>query len=332
MADILTTSTLMGSVAVTCVIGGAGFIGRAVVDELLQQGRRVVVVGREATPAPALPAGVEYVANPTGNDDELLRRVLSKVNEVIDLAYATVPKTSFQDPVHDILVNLPTAVRLFELAASLPIRKFVWISSGGTVYGRTKAPFLTEEHLTEPISPYGITKLAIEKYAHMYFESQGLPVVCVRPSNAFGEGQRTYSGQGFIATAIASILDGRELSLYGEEGTVRDYLYVQDVARGIVASLINGQPGQVYNLGSGHGLTNRQVLDALAPLAASTGHAIKLRVLPVRPFDVPLNVLNSEKLTAHTQWHPQLDFAEGLARTWAWYAAHYQTAAARTTV
>ena len=330
MSDNLTNSPLKDSAAVTCVIGGAGFIGRAVVDELLRQGRRVVVVGRETTPAPPLPTGVEYVANSTGNDDELLCEVLCRVNEVIDLAYATVPKTSFQDPVHDIMVNLPTAVRLFELAASLSIRKFVWISSGGTVYGRTKEPFLTEEHRTEPISPYGITKLAIEKFAHMYFESQGLPVVCVRPSNAFGEGQRTYSGQGFIATAIASILDGRELILYGEEGTVRDYLYVQDVARGIVAALTNGQPGQVYNLGSGNGLTNRQVLDALAPLAAATGHAVRLQVLPVRPFDVPLNVLNSEKLTAHTRWQPQLGFAEGLARTWSWYAKHYQPANART--
>lgn len=324
------TKSSAGHPLITCVIGGAGFIGRAVVDELLMHGRQVVVVGREAMPSPALPVGVAYVANPTGNDDDLLRIVLSKVDEIIDLAYATVPQTSFQDPVHDILVNLPTAVRLFEMAAKLPIRKFVWISSGGTVYGRTSAPFLTEEHLTEPISPYGITKLAIEKYAHMYYESQGLPIVCVRPSNAFGEGQRTYSGQGFIATAIASILDGRELSLYGEQGTVRDYLHVQDVARGIVAALNYGQPGQVYNLGSGSGLTNRQVLDALEPLVAATNYTVRLRIQPMRPFDVPLNVLNSEKLTNHTQWRPQIDFAEGIARTWTWYVRYYQPAAAPT--
>ena len=324
------TKSSAGHPLITCVIGGAGFIGRAVVDELLMHGRQVVVVGREAMPSPALPVGVAYVANPTGNDDDLLRIVLSKVDEIIDLAYATVPQTSFQDPVHDILVNLPTAVRLFEMAAKLPIRKFVWISSGGTVYGRTSAPFLTEEHLTEPISPYGITKLAIEKYAHMYYESQGLPIVCVRPSNAFGEGQRTYSGQGFIATAIASILDGRELSLYGEQGTVRDYLHVQDVARGIVAALNYGQPGQVYNLGSGSGLTNRQVLDALEPLVAATNYTVRLRIQPMRPFDVPLNVLNIEKLTNHTQWRPQIDFAEGIARTWTWYVRYYQPAAAPT--
>jgi len=131
-------------------------------------------------------------------------------------------------------VNLPKAVRLFELASTLPLKKFVWISSGGTVYGRTSTGLIPETRPTLPLSPYGITKLAIEKYAHIYFESKGLPIVCVRPANAFGEGQRTYSGQGFIATAIASVLDGRELTLFGEQGTIRDYLHVADVATGIV--------------------------------------------------------------------------------------------------
>ncbi len=304
----------------TAVIGGAGFIGRAVVDELLTQGRRVVVIGREKTPLPALPIGVRYVRSPANDGSAALKQALQEVDEVVDLAYATVPGTSFQDPVNDILVNLPEAVRLFELAATLPLKKFVWISSGGTVYGRTTAEQIPETHPTLPLSPYGITKLAIEKYAHIYFESKGLPIVCVRPSNAFGEGQRTYSGQGFIATAIASVLDGRELTLFGEQGTIRDYLHVADVAAGIVAVLLHGQPGEVYNLGSSQGLTNRQVLDYLAPLATETGHSVQINVLPPRPFDVPANVLDCTKLRTETGWQPRLTFVQALARTWAWYA------------
>ncbi len=309
----------------TAVIGGAGFIGRAVVDSLLAQNRRVVVIGRETEPLPALPAGVHYVCSPADDNGAVLRAALSTgVDEVIDLAYATVPGTSFQDPVNDILLNLPEAVRLFELASTLPLRKFVWISSGGTVYGRTSTDLISETHPTLPLSPYGITKLAIEKYAHMYFESKGLPIVCVRPANAFGEGQRTYSGQGFIATAIASILDGRELTLFGEQGSIRDYLHVADVAAGIVAALLHGQPGEVYNLGSSEGLSNRQVLDALAPLAAETGHPIRINVLPPRPFDVPANVLDCTKLRTEANWQPRLTFAEAIAQTWAWYAQQRQ--------
>lgn len=311
----------------TGIIGGAGFIGRAVVAELLALGRQVVVLGREPAPVPPLPTGVRYVHSPADDGGATLKQALSEVDEIIDLAYATVPGTSFQDPVNDILVNLPEAVRLFELAATLPLKKFVWISSGGTVYGRTTAALIAETHPTLPLSPYGITKLAIEKYAHMYFESKGLPIVCVRPANAFGEGQRTYSGQGFIATAMASTLDGRELTLFGEQGTIRDYLHVTDVAAGIVAALLHGRPGEVYNLGSSQGLTNRQVLDYLSPLAAETGHAVRISVQPPRPFDVPANVLDCTKLRAETGWQPRLTFAQALAQTWAWYARQPRQAA-----
>jgi len=310
----------------TAVIGGAGFIGRAVVSELVANGRQVLVLGRESEPLPPLPPGVKYLCNLANEESAILRQALQGVDEVIDLAYATVPGTSFQDPVNDILVNLPEAVRLFELAATLPLKKFVWISSGGTVYGRTTASQISEAHPTLPLSPYGITKLAIEKYAHMYFESKGLPIVCVRPANAFGEGQRTYSGQGFIATAVASILDGRALTLFGEQGTIRDYLHVADVAAGIVAALLHGRAGEVYNLGSSQGLTNRQVLNYLAPLAAATGHAVQINVLPPRPFDVPANVLDCTKLRTETGWQPRLTFAQALAQTWAWYARQHQAA------
>ncbi|WP_210519758.1 NAD-dependent epimerase/dehydratase family protein [Hymenobacter terricola] len=302
---------------ITCVIGGAGFIGRAVVEALLAQGRHVLVLGRREIPQEELPVGVEYIVN--DGSDQLLRQVFHRANEVVDLAYATIPQTSFQDPVHDILINVPATVRLFELAAEASLRKFIWISSGGTVYGRSTAASQDEEHSTNPISPYGITKLAIEKYAHLFYETRNLPIVCVRPSNAFGEGQRAYSGQGFIATAIASILDGKQLSLFGENGTVRDYLHVQDMAEGIVAALVQGHPGEVYNVGSGQGLNNRQVLDALAPLAAATGAEVRVQTLPERQFDVPVNVLDSQKLTAHTGWQPTIGFSAALLRTWQWY-------------
>lgn len=301
----------------TCVIGGSGFIGRAVVAELLARGRKVVVVGRQTQPSISFPSAVRYV---TTSSENALWQALKSSQEVIDLAYATVPQTSFQDPINDIVVNLPEAVRLFDMVASLPIRKFVWVSSGGTVYGRTNAPLIAETHPTQPLSPYGITKLAIEKYAHMYFESRNLPIVCVRPSNAFGEGQRAYSGQGFIATAIASILDGRELTLFGPNGTIRDYLHVTDMAAGIVAALLHGRPGEVYNIGSSQGLTNRQVLDQLAPLAAHIGLEVRVQVLPVRSFDVPANVLQNSKISAETGWQQQLSFTQALAQTWTWYA------------
>lgn len=307
----------------TCVIGGAGFIGRFVVEELLRRGDRyVVVVGREDD-APHLPAQVRYVQHPPDTTTELLAQTLSAVDEVIDLAYATVPQTSFQNPVNDILVNLPEAVRLFEQAAKLTLRKFLWISSGGTVYGPAQNVPLAEDHPTNPISPYGITKLAIEKYAHMYFHFSKLPIVCVRPANAFGPGQRVYAGQGFVGTAIASLLDGRTIDIFGEGDTIRDYLHVQDMATGIVAALVDGRPGEVYNLGSGEGHSNRHVVDILLPLARTQGLTPEIRILPERPFDVKSNVLDISKLHAHTCWQPAYSFSRSLQQTWDWYVKNY---------
>ena len=306
---------------VTCVIGGSGFIGRALVAALTASGRQVIVVGRNDSSL-WLPSGVRYLQKHANAGLDIVREAMLSASEVIDLAYSTSPGTSFQDPVNDILVNVPETVRLLALASTMPhLRKFVWISSGGTVYGRTSAAPICEDHSTLPLSPYGITKLALEKYAHMYFDMYQLPVVCVRPANAYGEGQLAYAPQGFIATAIASILDQRELFLYGEHGTIRDYLHVTDMAAGIVAALETGVPGEVYNLGSGQGLTNRQVLELITPWATAASRTPTVRVLPVRPFDVPANVLDCSKLRAISGWQPQLSMADGLARTWAWYAA-----------
>lgn len=304
----------------TCVIGGAGFIGRAVVAALVASGRQVIVVGRRAAPQGLL-SGVRYLQHTSESEVDVLEKALLASTEVIDLAYSTSPGTSFQDPVNDILANVPETVSLFKLAASMShLRKFVWISSGGTVYGRTPTYAVSETHPTLPLSPYGITKLALEKYAHLYFETAKLPIVCVRPANAYGEGQRPYSGQGFIATAIASILEGKELTLFGENGTVRDYLHVTDMATGILAALDVGQPGEVYNVGSSQGLNNREILELLEPLAANSGHNIKVQMLPARLFDVPVNILDCCKLRAISKWQPTLSITEGLAQTWNWYA------------
>jgi UDP-glucose 4-epimerase len=303
-----------------CVIGGTGFIGFHVVNALLNQGRMVRVVGRNESPARQLPSSVEYFPGDFG-DTRFLEHVLEGVDEIIDLAYATVPKTSFENPVQDILLNLPPYVNLLELASRRGIQKIVVVSSGGVIYGHADYIPIDEKHALNPISPYGITKLAIEKYAFMFQVTHGLPVVCVRPGNAYGELQLPFAGQGFIATAIASILSGRELVLYGQSGTIRDYIHVEDVASGIVAALLHGKSGDVYNVGSGVGRSNRDVLDALLPYAQAENLTINISSQPLRTFDVPVNVLNSLKLQSDTNWLATIPFEEGIKRVWNWFLA-----------
>jgi UDP-glucose 4-epimerase len=303
----------------TLVIGGAGYIGAHLVPQLIATGRRVTVLGRSAIPRYGLPEGAEYVSGDFAEQD-LISQFLDTHQEVIHLAYATVPNTSFENPLTDLLQNLPPTVQLFSEAAERGV-KLVLVSSGGTVYGEAGKLPIIETHPTKPISPYGVTKLTLENYAHLYAATHGLKYVCVRPANAYGAGQRPFAGQGFIATAMASAMRGVPIKVFGQRGTIRDYLYISDLASGIVNALLKGHLSETYNLGSGIGLSNLDVIEAFESLISGIGYKVRVENLPERAFDVRVNVLDSTKLEIDTGWKPNIDFAEGLRLTFDWLRA-----------
>jgi UDP-glucose 4-epimerase len=296
------------------VIGGAGFVGTQVTRILVRSGRDVLVLGRSARPS-RLPQVIAYQQGDYG-DTHILKLVLAEADEVIDLAYATAPQTSFADPVFDIVSNLPATVSLLQEAVSAGVSKVILVSSGGTVYGVPQMLPISEDHPTKPISPYGITKLAVENYAWMYRALFDLPAIVVRPANAYGEGQRQLSGQGFVAAAMQRIKQGDDVEVYGAQGTIRDYIHVSDVAAGIVAALEKGQPGTAYNVGTGEGRSNLDVLRMIEPLAAKAGLKVGTRFLPARRFDVPVNILDSARLRAISGWRPAVPLEQGIARLW----------------
>lgn len=300
----------------TLVIGGAGYIGSHLVPQLIAKGRRVTVLGRAAAPRYDIPVGVDYVVGDFAQS-ELIRRLLDAHQEVIHLAYASVPNTSFDNPLADLLQNLPSTVQLFSEAADKGV-KLVLVSSGGTVYGEAVDLPISERHPTKPISPYGVTKLTLENYAYLYAATHGLRFVCVRPANAYGVGQRPFVGQGFIATAMASVMRGIPIKIFGQNGTIRDYLHVSDIATGIVSALEHGHLSETYNLGSGVGLSNLEVIEAFSPLMQKFGLVVQVENLPERPFDVKVNVLDSKKLQEHTGWKHAVNFIDGLRLTQEW--------------
>jgi UDP-glucose 4-epimerase len=300
----------------TLVIGGAGYIGAHLVPMLIASGRRVTVLGRSAAPQYKLPDGATYVAGDFGRRD-LIDGLLDSHQEVIHLAYATVPNTSFENPLVDLLQNLPPTVQLFSEVADRG-GKLIFVSSGGTVYGEAvKLPIREDQH-TRPISPYGVTKLTLENYAYLYAVTHGLKFVCVRPANAYGVGQPPFVGQGFISTAMASVMREQPVKIFGQNGTIRDYIYVSDLASGIVSALERGRLSETYNVGSGVGLSNREVIQAMSPLMKQMGLEISVEYLPERTFDVKANVLDSTKLQEQTGWKARVDLNEGLRLTAEW--------------
>jgi UDP-glucose 4-epimerase len=305
----------------TLIVGGGGFIGSHLANYLARQGgRKIIVVGRSAAPRFSLPDNVSYLQGDVG-DAAFIGNLLDNCDEVVDLAYATVPKTSFDDPVHDVLVNLPSSVVLLRQASQRGLRRLILVSSGGTVYGNAAYLPIDETHPTSPVSPYGITKLALEKYALMFHRLEGLPVVIVRPGNPYGPNQLGNLGQGFVGAALSGMLQRQPVRVFGERGTVRDYVYVDDLVTGLAAALEHGNVGDTYNIGTGIGLDNQAVLDALDKVARSSGYAVDVETQPSRPFDVAVNVLSSARLTYVSGWRPHIEFSEGIARTWAWALA-----------
>lgn len=293
------------------LIGGAGFIGSHLASLLAQSGRDVQILGRSAL-TQAQVSGTQYIQGDC-NDEDLLEDLIQSNDEIVHLAYATVPNTSFNDPLLDLNRNLPPVLRLMQLCAKYQ-KRLVMMSSGGTVYGPSQMAIISEGHPTNPISPYGVTKLTIEHYAHLFGVSHGLNYLCLRPSNPYGLGQIPFRGQGFIATALALIEQGKAIPVFGTAGTIRDYLAVEDLAKGIVAAMNHGQLGQTYNIGSGIGRSNADVLSILAPIVAKSGYEVQTEQLPARPFDVVTNVLDSSKLTQISGWKPEIDFQDGLQR------------------
>jgi UDP-glucose 4-epimerase len=300
----------------TLVIGGAGYIGAHLLPLLIDAGRAVTVLGRGSVPKYKIPQGATYISGDF-SDHELLSKLLDTHQEVIHLAYATVPNTSFNDPLKDLIQNLPPTVQLFSEAAKRGV-KLVLVSSGGTVYGDALELPISEKHTTKPISPYGVTKLTLENYANLYAATHGLKFICVRPANAYGVGQRPFVGQGFVSTAIASALSGKSIKIFGKKGAVRDYIYVSDLASGICSALLRGRLFETYNLGSGIGLSNIDVINAFKASCIKNNLPVLIENLPERSFDVKINILDSSQLQEETGWKSQVEFSEGILATFDW--------------
>jgi UDP-glucose 4-epimerase len=299
----------------SCLVGGAGFIGRALARQLAGTGRDVVVLGRSPQPATRLDPRVRYVAC-DARDGAALALALSGATEVVDLSYASAARATFSDPLAELLVNVPVSLAVMQAALALRLRRYVYVSSGGTVYGEQPVQPITEAAVPAPVSPYGITKLTIERYALLEHHHQGLPAVLLRPGNAYGPEQKPFTGQGFIATAVGSVLARKPITVFGARGTVRDYIHVEDVAGAILAALEHGAPGGVYNVGTGVGMDNMDILDLIRREAEPAGFGVQCEFAPARPADVSANVLDASALQRVSGWRPRIACADGVREVW----------------
>ena len=210
------------------VLGGGGFLGSHLVDELLNRNHDVRVLDRAAEQHRATPRAVDYRLGDFA-DPAVTAEALQDVDTVYHLASTTVPSTSNLDPTADIRANLIPGVRLLEQLVRLDVPRIVFLSSGGTIYGNPKNVPVAVEHPANPRCSYGVVKIATEQYLHMFQELYGLSPTILRASNPYGPRQGRLGVQGAIATFLDRLIKTEPIRIWGDGSVVRDYLYVTDL-------------------------------------------------------------------------------------------------------
>lgn len=293
------------------ILGAAGFIGVNLTQALAAKGYALVCFDRAASPQ--WPSGVKSVLGDfTAPSDELAVELDDAL--VFHLVSASRPSPATSKTRDEIAVDLAGTLRLLEATKGRKLR-WVFFSSGGTVYGRNDADVIAETSATEPICSYGVVKLTLERYFALYGKLHGVDHVIVRPANPYGPWQSPLQGQGLVAALVHKALTGEAIEIWGDGENVRDYIYIDDLTQGAIAAAVSGNRGEIYNIGTGQGHSINQLV---ASVGAVLGRRMDVVHLSARPVDVRRNVLCSEKLMARTGWRPRTVLSKGIALTADW--------------
>ncbi len=292
------------------VTGGAGFIGSHVVEALLARGDEVHVLDdlskgrRENVPAGAV-LHVADIRDPDAVFDDV------QPEAVLHLAAQADVRVSVERPAFDAEVNVVGTVRIAE-AARRHGAQIVFASTGGAIYGECEGP-APEEAPRLPLAPYGASKLCGEEYLATYNRLYGTRHVSLRFGNVYGPRQEPHGEAGVVAIFMGLLRDGGTPRIFGDGRQTRDYVFVGDVARAVLAAL--GQDGGVFNIGTG---IETSVLDLYAAIQAASGIERAPEHAPPRLGELERSVLDVSLAERVLGWRPETSLADGLAETWRW--------------
>lgn len=296
------------------VLGGLGFIGRHTVKKLLNCGFSVRVLGQRIPSTDEIiqmfgkPDSIDFVAGDF-LDKNLVFLALNGCKACVHLITTTLPATSNADKIYDVSSNLVGTLQVLDTMRELNINKLVFISSGGTVYGNPLYTPIDEIHPTNPRSSYGIVKLAIEKYCHLYNELHNMKSVVLRLSNPYGPGQLGTGIQGAVSVFTHKAIKGQPIEVWGDGNVIRDYIHIDDVTAAILSAIKYESNETVFNIGSGLGKSLNEII---ASIEQNLERKIEVNYQPGRTLDVSVSVLDIEKAISELNWMPSVSFDAGI--------------------
>lgn len=299
------------------IFGGGGFIGSTIADRLLLDGHELRIFERPRVAPYRKFAEAERVEWITGDLSSAhdVSDAISGMDAVLHLVSTTLPKGSNDDPIYDVQSNVVATLQMLNAMVAHNVRKIVFISSGGTVYGNPMYLPIDEKHPTEPLVSYGITKLAIEKYLQMYSHLYGIKAVTLRVANPYGERQRIETAQGAVGVFLHHALKGLPIEIWGDGSVTRDYIHVSDVAEAFVRAMEYSGAKSCFNISSGTGTSLNELIGMLEDML---GKSVDVRYLPGRAFDVPVSVLSNRLARDELKWGPLIPMRDGIARAAGW--------------
>jgi UDP-glucose 4-epimerase len=299
-----------------CIIyGGGGFIGSHLCDKLLDEGYSVTIFDKLNFNKQNLTHNLSRIKIIEGdfNNEIDIRNSLKNIDVVFHLVSSTLPANSNDNPVYDVETNLISSLHLFDECVINNIKKIIFISSGGTIYGIPEILPVKETHSLHPICSYGIIKKTIEDYLFMFNKIYGLEYNVFRLSNPYGERQNPFVSQGVIPVFLRKIIKNEKIEIWGDGEVTRDYIYIKDAVELIVKSIYINSSSKVFNLSSSIGYSLNQIISIMKNITRVNPEVIYKKG---RNIDVPVNILDNSLAVETFNWRPVTDIKLGIESTY----------------
>ena len=294
------------------VTGGAGFIGSHITDRFIQEGHRVIIIDNLST-------GFEKNINPKAKfykvdiNSSVIDKIFEKEKPTVLCHHAAQidVRKSVDDPIFDAETNILGSLNLFNSCVRHKVKKAIFASSGGAIYGEQDYFPADESHPTRPISPYGVAKLSIENYLYSYNQLYDLNYISLRYANVYGPRQNPWGEAGVVAIFARKMLNKEKAMINGDGGQTRDFVYVEDVVRANLLAL-KYPKSDIFNIGTG---TETDVNTIFQLLKKETKSSQRQLHAPAKSGEQERSVLDFSKAKSRLKWEPKKDLEKGIAKT-----------------